>query len=68
MANYGCILEGMCLRLIDAARTNWADTITPDDNQQLEARCALKLNNFGACGFINGYAKHARDDRAVLEK
>ncbi len=68
MANYGCILEGLHLWLIDAARMNWTDTITPDDNQWLEARHRLKLNNFGARGLVNGYAKHVRDNCVALEK
>ncbi len=61
-------MEGLRLRLIDSARTNWTDTSTPDDNQQPEALCGLKIDNFGACGFVNRYVKHARDDRTALEK
>ncbi len=43
------------------------NTITLDDNQQLEAYRWLKLDNFGACGFVNVYVKHVRNDRAALE-
>ncbi len=68
MANYGRILEGLRLRLIDSARTNWMDTSTPDDNQRPEALHGLKIDNFGAHGFVNWYAKHARDNRTALEK
>ncbi len=68
MDNYERILERLRLRLIDAARMNWMDTIIPDDNQQPEARRVLELDNFEARGFFNEYVKHTRDDRAALEK
>ncbi len=54
MANYGRILEGLRLPLIDAAQTNWTDTITPDNHQWLEARCRLELDNFGHVGSSTG--------------
>ncbi len=67
MANYGCILEGLRLRLIDAVWTNWTDTNTLDNNQRPEACRGLKLNNFRARGLVNRCAKHARDIHVALE-
>ncbi len=68
MANYGRILEELRLRLIDSAQMDWTDTSTLDNNQWPEALRGVKIDNFGARGFANRYAKHTQDNRAALEK